>query len=127
MSKRSFQRLADHWDGAGRPASHLVTDPLRLLALRCWIASDGARKEGVSARIQALADESEKAMRTAQPDWFDDLLATKSYCTGCGERYSVENLSICTACLDERCYWCSKQGEATNGNRACSCGGEYVG
>lgn len=49
---------------------------------------------------------------------WDSFLRGREYCDRCGERYRLENLSICTGCKSTYCYRCSQ---------SCSCDGQVVG
>ena len=127
MSQLLFQALADKWESAGRPAKLLIDVPWSMLALMSWTHSDGAKKEGISEGIARFEYESRRRMDKRFPGWYDDLLFERHHCEGCGERYRMENLSMCTNCQRICCYWCSTGERAANGNRAHSCGGEFVG
>lgn len=119
-----YESLAVDWDAQGRPSS-LLPEGCRLLALRCWSWSEGAKRDGMSEVLKAFLRES----NAAQPeDWIDDFLSRREVCGGCGEYYKLENLKLCTHCSRRFCYRCAAEaGNSPNGNPACPCGGELVG
>lgn len=128
--KLRFEAQAARWDAHGRAPSLLESGDWQLLALRCWLTSDGARKEGVSPMLAAFVEESAQALQARFPGWYDRLLATRDYCERCGERYLIENLSLCSRCLRTYCYHCTDFPSGPNGNRFHDCGdagGEIVG
>lgn len=116
---------AASWDADGRPAAGLPGG-YRLIALRCWIGSTGARAEGVEPVLHAYLRAAVDAQATG---WLDAYFDEPEYCGNCGESYRFENVSLCTACGRKLCYRCvGIGGLAANGNHACGCGaGELVG
>ena len=119
-----FESLAAQWNAKGRPKSMLV-EGYSLIALRCWTYSQGAKADGMSEVLQAFVRASEKA----QPeDWLDAYFSERETCDRCGESYRFENVLLCTQCSRTYCHKCMSGGpRSTNGNVACSCGGELVG
>jgi hypothetical protein len=124
VPREQFESLAREWHARGMPDSVLL-EGYGLIALRCWTCSRGARAEGFSDELAAFLRASEKA----QPqDWLDAYLSDRETCARCGESYRFENVSLCTHCHRTYCYKCaSSSTPASNGNNACSCGGELVG
>lgn len=121
-TSRTYEALAESWAARDRPAAVLLQGT-RLMVLQCWCHSAGAKKEGVSDRLREFL----QAGVAAQPaGWLDELLDDRGFCSNCGERYRLENLGVCTACLSTYCHRC-ETGVAANGNKACTCGGEIVG
>jgi hypothetical protein len=123
--RERYESSAAAWHEGGRPASSLPGG-YRLIALRCWAHSSGARNEGFSSVLQEFLDAANAAQRR---DWLDAYFAEQEFCRGCGESYRFENVSFCTACGRTYCYRCKgDQPLAANGNTACACGdGEVVG
>jgi hypothetical protein len=134
MSERDAARLSMRtrleqataaWLAAGCGESHLLRDwPLVLAS--CWLLSPGAKHEGFSSDMRAFVDASMKAHR----DGFEAILLERDYCDLCGERYRIENLSLCASltCEGVYCYRCvGTLGRHTNGNWRCPCGDELVG
>lgn len=91
-----------------------------------WEASAGGKRDGLSENASAFVKKSFDTLK----GWYLGLLDSRDYCSRCGERYLVENLTLCTHCDRLRCYRC-KEDLATheNGNLRCTCkwGGELVG
>ena len=97
-----------------------------LFAAKCWLMSKGAKYEGYSQEMIDFVNASSKALGE-EGNW-DFILRQRAYCSGCGERYKLENLSVCCSCYNFDCYRCTGDyGVHTNGNLRCSCGGEIVG
>jgi hypothetical protein len=119
-----FEAEAQRWDLAGRPESQLPAG-LDLVALRCWLHSDGGKRDGASPLLKEYASSA----RSVQPDnWLDDYLDVREHCNSCGESYRFENIALCPNCHGVRCYRCASSTlTASNGNSSCECGGEYVG
>ncbi len=124
-----FHYLADAWVRDGKPAERLIANDWRLYALSHWCGSAGALKQGVSASLYEFAEASADAL-FEKYDWFKALTTTRDYCAGCGERYLVPNMHICSnfECLSTYCYRCvlDYSTQAPNGNRLHRCGGELV-
>ncbi|WPB55841.1 hypothetical protein [Xylophilus sp. GOD-11R] len=120
-----FQRAAVQWRDADRAPS-LLASGRRLIALRAWLASAGARSAiiGESLREYRLASEAAQ-----EAGWLDAWFSEPEYCVRCGERYRFENIALCTACSRCFCHSCAgRQAKAANGNPSCDCGvGELVG
>lgn len=91
-------RIADLARG-GAPLSDL-----QAVAGKLWLANGGADEDGVIAAAIT-------AHWAATSYW--DALETRMSCDVCGERYKLENLSICPNCFS---LGCPKH------DRACSCG-----
>jgi hypothetical protein len=123
-AKAVYEEVAAVWDAVGRSDALLISG-WKLLGLRCWCHSPGGKREGVSP---TLADFLAASVQGESTDWVEDLLGDRESCRRCGEVYRVENLQLCTACMDTTCYRCASVGPlAANGNPACPCGGELVG
>ena len=127
MTRERYLAAATAWDAAGRPDTLLYTNEYQLLALRCWFQSDGAAREGRDQVVADFGDACEKTSEVDSPHWWGRLLAFRLNCDRCGERYMIENLSICTKCLGTYCFNCIDTASAPNGNRIHHCGGEIVG
>ncbi len=125
MSRAHFQPMADKWEAARRPAELLMSNDWHLLALVCWMQSEGGRKQGVSESLKAFAQAS--ALRQGGAGWSDAVLETRLWCEGCGETYLVHNLHLCSVCCSTYCTWCQPRQRASNGNPLHHCGGEIVG
>ena len=128
MSLIKYEEHAARWEASGRAPAALLTSEWQLLTLRCWLYSEGAKAQSISPLLAEFAHESFAAIEARAPDWYEALLRERDHCSGCGERYRVENLSVCTKCLNTYCFRCDAFTPlAPNGNRLHSCGGEIVG
>jgi hypothetical protein len=127
MTRKKYLARAKAWDDAGRPDELLITHEYDMLAMRCWFQSKGAEQEGRDQVVADFGDACEKSHERHSPRWWDMLLQSRDHCCLCGERYMVENLSVCTACLDSFCFNCVGKQLAPNGNPLHACGGEIVG
>ena len=113
------------WMESGQDVSHLAKS-WQFFQLYCWVVSPGGKQTEKSptleAYIAACHDEN-----GGSSGW-GSMLRERQYCDRCGERYRLENLSVCTGCGNLTCYRCPPRGgKHENGNRLCSCGGEVVG
>jgi hypothetical protein len=129
-----YEQRAAAWDAGGRPDGLLVIEEWELLAMHCWLVSDGARNEHHKAEIaETLLDfvvASFDARDALEPNWSGKLLHERTFCTMCGARYMIENLSFCTGCYNVYCFECVNNfRKGTNGNllHGCYFGGEIVG
>jgi hypothetical protein len=127
-----FERDAERWDTIGRPADRLETFSLRLIAMRVWFYSDGCsqecKKKQLSDTFLDYLNACLEARWEENPTWYEEALRERTDCDVCGERYMLENLTICTNCLSLYCYRCvPSTPRADNGNVAHTCGGELVG
>jgi hypothetical protein len=106
--------------------------------MRRWFRSDGCLKEYEKKRLSDTFLDYLNACLEAQwnhnSNWYEEELHERTNCDRCGERYMLENLSVCTDCLNSYCRQCAPDFPTVeNGNRACGCklpgssGGELVG
>jgi len=132
-----YELDAEKWQKGGCTDDKLETNTLRLIAMRCWFYSSGCLKENEAKRLSdtflAYLNACLKYQWDRNQNWYEEELHERTDCDQCGERYMLENLSICTDCLNLRCFNCLDFPKAANGNRAHSCGllgsglGELVG
>ena len=121
--KQRYDELANRY-AESQDRALLLTD-WALATAQWWTTSSGAKKDGVSDAWRAFLDACTKDLG---PYWSSRYLDEREHCRGCGERYKVDNLSICTNCFDGYCYRCvGRNPRHPNGNGACACGGELVG
>ena len=124
-----FEEEARRWEESGDLQRESST-PYGATVLRCWVASSGAKQDGVSERLQRYCETIVATLDGQDPDWYDDFLRIRDYCSICGESFRIENLSLCTHCQTSLGY-CHQfiGGKAANGNIKCpSCEkGEIVG
>jgi hypothetical protein len=125
MTQLRYLAAAEAWKAAGCPLELLVRNEYELLAMRCWLQSQGA--QGVEEVVEEFRDACVKNYEMDFPNWWKSLLSRREYCDRCGETYKIENLSICTGCMGTYCYKCIDNNHAPNGNRQHGCGGEIVG
>lgn len=123
-----YEAEARAWAEAGRPTPD---DGLwRTALLYLWVNSQGAKRQGVSARLAEYLAARRAALDARYPGWYDGLFDERDFCAECGERYRLENLAICTDCGARFCFrHRSGGGPAPNGNDRCArCAmGELVG
>lgn len=123
-AKERFEAFAAEWIASGR-RKDLLSGYNELMTIRCWVYSDGGKKQGASDALREFITAGEQAK---EPDWLDRVMGERETCRACGESYRSENLAVCTHCARKYCYSCNGQnGKAANGNAACQCGGELVG
>ena len=127
--KQRYEARAVHWEKSGRRLEELVPAGVELVRQHCWIHSEGAKKESVSALLIEFDKTSYDSVDYgAFGGWLDDLMRVRRFCHSCGETYRFENVSICTDCDNAYCPAHSRGvGYAANGNGQCACGGELVG
>ncbi len=127
MSRETYLGMAKLWDMGGRTETRLQTEDWRLMALCCWLGSDGVRREGDNELIRQFCQASRALRERQRPNWFDRLLAQRETCERCHASYRVENLALCTLCVLPFCHQCLPTARARNGNPVHACGGEVVG
>jgi hypothetical protein len=133
-ARQRFEKKAAAWDERGQPDNLLETSDWALLQLRCWMVSDGAKKENRDKPFIPALDDFVQAsgisMEARRSHWFEELLDSRESCKGCVEMYRVDNLTVCTStnCRSLYCYGCVLNYRVGSfGNRRCDCGGELVG
>ena len=129
-ASQMFEAEAERWEKTRRMQKG-VSNAYGMATLRLWIASKGAKSDGVSERLKRYQKAAEKSFeRQEGPDWYERFLRVRSACSICGEGFRIENLGLCTHC-DARIGYCHqfKGGVAPNGNLKCpKCeAGETVG
>ena len=129
-TSESYENEARIWDAGGRLEP--VADPWHTMLMGCWVASAGARHDGVSDLLHSYLKALQRTLDRRNTNWLDDLFDDREYCRICGQSWRTENCSLCTACSCTYPPCCSeKRGflDLPNGNRGCpSCGrGEVVG
>jgi hypothetical protein len=131
-ARQRFEQKAALWDVLGQPDYLLEASTWAMLRLRCWMVSEGAKKENrAKPFISALDDfvqASGVSMEMQRSHWFEKLLNSRESCKRCVEMYRVDTLAVCTNCRSLYCYGCVLNYRVgSNGNRRCDCGGELVG
>lgn len=123
MSVRErFEAQATAWHDEGRTPRGVMLPTFHLLAVYCWLVSEGARWEDqqkpISKRLHTFI---RRAREARSPDWYDNLMADRSECHLFHERYTaMANLFICTNCHYLYCFDCFEGfTEGSNGNRRC--------
>lgn len=81
-----------------------------------WSSSEARKADGASSDLTMFGGANFRALGS---DNYYKMLRTRERCTGCGETYKLENLSICLECDRVYCYRCT--------DSSCYCGGEVVG
>jgi hypothetical protein len=124
-ARDKFEALAEAWEPSSASPS-----PLLVTRMYLWVNSTGAKKEGVSPRLSAMVKALRAQLDKEHPTWYESMWDGHDYCRVCGERYRMENLSMCTHCdaLHGPCHMGSG-GLASNGNSLCAAChvGEIVG
>jgi hypothetical protein len=124
-----YEAMAEAWEEGGykTPADPSFGEVSRMFL---WIHSPGGKKEGASQRLRNFVDALRGVLDKKYPGWYDGQFDDHDYCKVCGERYSWENLSMCTHCSAAICPSHRYGGGlAANDNYLCpSCGvGEVIG
>lgn len=121
--KERYEALATQYFETNDPR-HLLKD-WALATAMWWTTSRGAKHDGISDSWQNyLAACTSSLPNFSASSYIDE----RDYCKQCGERYKVDNMSMCTNCFDGYCWRCLGGLERhPNGNPACRCGGELVG
>lgn len=121
--REKLEQRASQWIESGQDKDKLLGG-WSFIKARLWTFTPGAKKEGYSREVAQLVDAS---FNEYGQDRWDGLFTSKDYCYSCGDRYSEENLSLCTNCDLVYCPKCPQTPSHPNGNRSCRCGGEIVG
>jgi hypothetical protein len=118
-ASRRFEDEAARWEETGQ-LQGCGRNQYSFLKLSSWLISPGAKVDGVSERLQRYYEAAEESFKSWGPRWYDEFLATRDWCSECGESYRLENLSLCTHCqaLLGYCHQLSG-GKAANGNPRC--------
>ncbi|MGW1976999.1 hypothetical protein [Streptomyces sp. NPDC001889] len=104
-------RLVTLWTGDGRGPDHLVTGRA-FHAVYCRHLRHGtdhgiAWAEYVTAAYDAIGGD----------EGWNVMLRARDVCESCGDTYRLENIGLCTGCMEYTCYSCRGHG---------SCAGEIV-
>jgi hypothetical protein len=117
-ASRLYEEEAAKWESSGE-LQWAGKNEYALVKLLCWLNSTGAKKNGVSERLMRYAAAAKARFDGLGYDWYGDLLRQRDYCSGCGETFRVENLSLCTHCDAMLGYCCSNGKRLPNGNQLC--------
>lgn len=114
-----MKQLAEAWIENGRGADWLISGKAFFLAY-CWsmkheIASLASDDHNVD--LAAFMDASLSFI--GGPDGWSTMLRDKAVCLVCNDHFRLENITICTGCMN---YFCGRQNE----HCVCNCG-EMVG
>jgi hypothetical protein len=114
-----FEDEAARWEETGE-LQWCGRNEYAFVKLGSWLISKGARIDGVSERLKRYYAAAEARFDKWGSDWYDKFLATRDWCSVCGESYRLENLSLCTHC-DSLFGYCHQLtgGKAANGNPKC--------
>lgn len=117
----AYERAAAQWDSGGR---QLLTGIAKPYALRLclWVASPGARTEGVGPLVAAYSAAIAESMALWTDDWFHRALRDSADCPDCRQPWRLENLSLCTHCPAVFAPCCQRHYhivKARNGNPEC--------
>jgi hypothetical protein len=115
-----LQRASKLWTASGRDRSFLLDGTAFFLA-QCWLYSSGARHTGSPLFHQEISDyvAASKTALGGEPAW-NAMLNERGECTHCLMSFHLENMGICTDCLNYVCPSCKSQ-------HAAKCVGEVVG
>lgn len=95
------------WIRDGRGRDHLLTGKAFFAVyswhLRHWTDHDIAWAEFVAASYDSIGGEG---------GW-EAMLREHEVCDGCGDRYRLENIGLCTGCMRYTCYACGSHGSCT--------------
>ncbi|MEA5567630.1 hypothetical protein [Anabaena sp. UHCC 0399] len=123
--RERIKTAAQRWKDSAKSDTELFSKDYDRMLVFLWCHSRGGKTEGYSDDIAEFAQANKAAIGD---DNYNKMLRTREYCDGCGERYKLENLSICVECCNLYCYRCvGQRGISSNGNYRCSCSGDLVG
>jgi hypothetical protein len=117
--KERLHTSARRWLESGRDASLLLTGK-EFFAAQCWLNANPIDSPESAAAHHNMDDfvRACKAGIGGEAGW-NALLWEKTFCSGCGMSYHLENIGICTGCMQYVCGGC--------GSKHQNCGGEVVG
>ena len=117
--KEKLETAAFQWMNSGRSREHLLTGKA-LLVSQCWLYSTGNYKPGSVGFDSTISDfvAASKAALGGEAGW-NALLSKKAECPGCRLTFHLENIAICTGCMEYVCGGCQ--------SKHVKCGGEIVG
>jgi hypothetical protein len=117
--REKLETAARLWLQSGRGANFLATGKAFFVAY-CWLMSSGGhdRKSPHFDRRIAAFLEASKAFIGGDEGWYT-MLRERTVCHACRDSYRLENIRICTGCLNYVCGGC----QGGHGQ----CGGELVG
>ena len=135
---KKMQSRVQTWQNSGKKEG--LIEGREIFAARCWWNDNGLYRKNhelydpaLEEYIHASTDFAAQALPAAADgkSW-SALLRGRAYCDNCGTRYSLENLSICTGCLDYVCCGHRPRGRAFSGEPSCKqqhakCDGTVVG
>ncbi|MFJ8436003.1 hypothetical protein ACIQ9P_32355 [Kitasatospora sp. NPDC094019] len=99
------------WVGGGRGRDHLLTGKA-FFAVYSWHLGHRAHRDNAWAAFVAAAYDS-----IGGDDGWETMLRERAVCGGCGDRYRLGNIGLCTGCMRYTCCGCGTHG---------SCAGETL-
>jgi hypothetical protein len=117
--REKLECAARLWLASGGSADRLLTG-VAFFTAQCWLSSIGNDLAHGPRSDKTIADfvAASKAAIGGEAGW-NALLAEKTFCSVCHMSFHLENIGICTGCMEYVCGACQA---AHNG-----CGGEVVG
>ena len=117
--KERLESAARRWRESGR-VPHLLLGGKEFFAAQCWLNAHQICPPESTASCQEINDFvlACKVGIGGEAGW-NAMLNEKTFCSACGMSYHLENIGICTSCMQYVCGSCS----ATHN----VCGGEVVG
>ncbi|MFG2994762.1 hypothetical protein ACGFZK_36625 [Streptomyces sp. NPDC048257] len=102
-----ISELVRLWTRDGRGTDHLLTGKAFYAVyswhLKYWTDHDIAWAEFVAASFDAIGGR----------DSWDAMLRERAACGSCGDLYRLENIGLCTGCMEYTCYACGAHGSCT--------------
>ena len=79
-ASQMFEEEAARWEETGEMQEG-VSNAYGMTTLRLWVASDGAKADGVSERLKRYHAAAEKSFEEREgPDWYDRFLRARDSC-----------------------------------------------
>ena len=118
-ASQKFEQESWHWEESGEVGWSGLNE-YGYTKLRFWLGSEGAAADHVSARLWKYSAAVEARFAHRRPEWFDQFMRTRDFCSVCGESFRLGNLSFCTHC-DALLGYCHQfsGGKVANGNAKC--------
>ena len=104
--REKLEAAANEWLSSGRDANFLLAGKAFFVA-QCWLNGSGgfsAEGAGAARNVHDFVQAS-KAGIGGEAGWIA-MLNEKTICPGCGMSYHLENIAICTGCMEYVCGAC---------------------
>lgn len=95
------------WIRDGRGRDHLLTGKA-FFAVYSWHLKHGTDHDITWAEFVAASYDS-----IGSSGGWEAMLRERAWCDGCGDRYRLENIGLCTGCMRYTCYACGDHASCT--------------